>query len=82
MSDLQYPINIRPLSEEEGHGYLVEFPDLPGCMADGETIEEALCEAEDALHAWVLTAEEFDDPIFEPNIIDLFHKQSVLPVKE
>jgi len=29
---------IRPLSEAEGSGDLVEFPDLPGCVADGEPL--------------------------------------------
>ncbi len=64
MSDLQYPTTIRRLTEEEGSRYLVEFPDLPGCMADGETIEEAL--REDALHAWISPAQEFGDSIPEP----------------
>jgi antitoxin HicB len=44
----------------------VEFPDLPGCIADGESPEEALREAEDALQSWVLTAKEFGDPIPQP----------------
>ena len=35
-----YPFEIRPLSEEDGGGFLITFPDLPGCMADGETPEE------------------------------------------
>jgi antitoxin HicB len=33
---------ISRLSEEDGRGYLVTFPDLPGCMADGETEAEAV----------------------------------------
>lgn len=68
MSELKYPISIRPLTKEEGGGYLAEFPDLPGCMADGETVEDALHEAEDALQAWIATAKEFGDPIPEPSI--------------
>lgn len=36
---LDYPFTIRHLSKEDGGGYLIEFPDLPGCMSDGETIE-------------------------------------------
>lgn len=32
-----YPIEVRPLAEEDGGGFLATFPDLPGCMADGET---------------------------------------------
>ncbi len=46
---------IRPLSESEGGGYLVEFPDYPGCMADGETPEEALVEGRDALTSYLET---------------------------
>jgi len=66
MSKLKYPATIRPLAKEEGGGYLVEFPDLPGCMADGETVEEALHQAEDALEAWLKTAKEFKDEIPVP----------------
>jgi antitoxin HicB len=49
---------IRPLSEEEGGGYLIEFPDYPGCIADGETPEEAMREGRDALTAYIRTLEE------------------------
>ncbi len=42
--------------KESGHGYWVEFPDLPGCLTDGETLEEAFLMAGDALDCW------FDDP--------------------
>lgn len=75
MSNLQYPITIRPLTKEEGGGYLVEFPDLPGCIADGETVEEALQEAEDSLQAWLTTAEEFGDEIPEPSIASKYSGQ-------
>lgn len=68
MSKLKYPVTIRPLTKEEGGGYLAEFPDLPGCMADGETVEEALHEAEDALKTWLATAKEFGDAIPEPSV--------------
>jgi antitoxin HicB len=68
MSKLKYPVTIRPLSKEEGGGYLAEFPDLPGCIADGKTVEEALHEAEDALKAWLSAAKEFGDPIPAPAI--------------
>jgi len=53
MSDLQYPMTIRPLTKEEGGGYLIEFQTCLAAMADGETMEEALHEAEDALKAWL-----------------------------
>jgi hypothetical protein len=40
--DVPYRFTIRPLPADEGGGYLTEFPDLPGCMSDGATIEEAI----------------------------------------
>ena len=47
-----YPINISPIPGDEGGGYMVTLPDLPGCVADGETVEEAIAEARDAFDAW------------------------------
>ncbi len=44
---------ISPLPSEEGGGFLISFPDLPGCMSDGETIEEAIHNGRDAFLAWV-----------------------------
>lgn len=46
-------IELRPLTEEEGSGWLASFPDLPGCMSDGETPEEALRNAAEAEAAWL-----------------------------
>jgi antitoxin HicB len=45
----QYQFTVRPLSKEEGGGYLVEYPDIPGCMSDGETIEETIANGREAL---------------------------------
>lgn len=53
-----YAINIDPIPEGEGGGYLVTMPDLPGCMADGETIDAALAEARDAFEAWAMAEQE------------------------
>ena len=39
--NLPYRYILKPLPEEDGGGYLIEFPDLPGCISDGETPEEA-----------------------------------------
>lgn len=67
MNKYDYPLTIRPLSEEEGGGFLVEAPDLQGCMADGETVEEALQEMYFAIDSWIKTSEEFGDPIPKPS---------------
>ena len=48
-----YPFEMRPLSEEEGGGWLITYPDLPGCMSDGESPEEALINGKDAVAGWI-----------------------------
>ena len=58
-NELNLPrFEIRPLTEEEGGGYLIEFPDFPGCTADGDTPEEAIREGRDALISYQRTLEE------------------------
>jgi len=52
-------IRIRKLTEEEGGGYLAEYINLKGCMADGESKIEALQELEKAKESWLLSAKEF-----------------------
>ncbi len=46
---------------------LIEFTDLPGCLSDGETIEEAVANGAEALRSWTETAREFGDPIPPPS---------------
>jgi len=48
-----YPFQITPLSDDEGGGYLITFPDLPGCMSDGDTPEEAMAMGRDAFASWM-----------------------------
>jgi antitoxin HicB len=68
MSDTEYRFTVRPLSDDEGGGYFVEFPDLPGCMSDGETIEEAIANAEDAKRCWIAAMREAGRPIPRPSV--------------
>ena len=65
----QYPFAVRPLSEGDGGGYLVEFPDVPGCMSDGARPEEAIANGRDALRCTLLTMMEFGDPVPETGSI-------------
>jgi len=60
------PFAIRPLATEDGGGYPIEFPDVPGCISDGETPEEAIANGRDALKSALLTMKEFRDPIPKP----------------
>lgn len=68
-----YPFIIRHLTMEEGGGYLIEYPDLPGCISDGETIEETLCHGQDAVACWIEAAKVGGRDIPKPNE---FEKQS------
>jgi len=58
---------ISPLSAEDGGGFMISFPDLPGCISDGETEEEALENGKDAFMSWVAARADLGKPIPEPS---------------
>lgn len=51
---------------EEDEAYIAEVPELPGCMADGSTYEEALRNIEVISQEWINTAQELGRPIPGP----------------
>ena len=51
---------------DEDQVYIAEVPELPGCVAHGNTQEDALKNVKDAIILWIDTAKEFGDPIPEP----------------
>jgi antitoxin HicB len=63
-----YRITIRPLSKEEGGGYLVEYPEIPGCMSDGETVEEAVANGREALRDCLDVFKESGRKIPKPGV--------------
>ena len=50
----------------EDAAFIAEVPELPGCIAHGETLEDALRNAKEAIQLWIDTAKEFGDPVPEP----------------
>lgn len=50
----------------EDNAFVAEAPELPGCLAHGNSYSEALKNAEDAIELWIETAKEFNDTIPEP----------------
>jgi len=65
-ASVAYPFEVRPLAKEEGGGYGIHFPDLPGCWSDGTTPEHAIENGRDALQSWLAVAQEFGDGIPNP----------------
>ncbi len=63
----RYPVEVRPLSPEDGGGWLAVFPDLPGCMGDGETPQDAVADGYEAAKAWLEVAHECGDPVPAPS---------------
>ncbi len=53
---LEYRVNLCPLSDDDGGGWLAEIPELKGCVSDGDTPEEALHNIQDAKLSWIKTA--------------------------
>lgn len=59
---------------EEG-GFVVSYPDLPGCVTCGETVESAVANALDAKKAWIEAALEEGILIHEPDSLDDYSGQ-------
>ena len=70
---LSYRMELIPDAAEGG--FVVSFPDLPGCLSSGESLEEALRNAEDAKHEWLLAAMEDNIDIPAPDSLEAYSGQ-------
>jgi len=52
---------------EDNNTYVVEVPELPGCMADGPTCVDAVQAAEKFIQEWIDTTRELGRPISKPH---------------
>jgi len=73
--NLYYPVTFYP--EEEG-GYTVEIKDLPGCMSQGETLEEAMGMIDEARQLWLEVAYGHGDEIPPPSTDEAFSGRVLL----
>jgi predicted RNase H-like HicB family nuclease len=64
MSDATYEMIVWWSNEDAA--YVVEVPELPGCMAHGDSRAKAVAEAEDAISLWVEVAREAGRSVPEP----------------
>ena len=62
----RYRIALRPLTADEGGGWLAEAPELPGCTSDGETPLQVLDNVMDAIACWIEAAEQDGRPVPAP----------------
>ncbi len=65
--------------KDEG-GFVVSFPDLPGCISCGETIESAVANAQDAKLAWIEAALADGIVIQEPEQLESYSGQFKLRI--
>jgi len=70
---MRYPVAIELGTEIEAFGVVV--PDLPGCFSAGDTREEAMARAEEAITAWIETALDSGQDIPQPSGIDVLRKK-------
>ena len=64
--DLPYPVQLSHQREDDDEYWLAELLDLPGCMADGSSPDEALKSLEEAKRLWIETQIEDGYEVPEP----------------
>ena len=74
------PYKMEIVEDKEEGGFVVSFPDLPGCITCGETVESAVSNAMDAKKAWLEAALEEGIDIHEPDSIDDYSGQFKLRI--
>ena len=78
----EYTFIVEPLSDDDGGGFFVTHPDLPGCQADGDTVEEAFANARDALNAWMSVQKERGVDIPRPGEARQHAEQVIAEMRE
>lgn len=73
--NLQYSMTIHP--DPEG-GYVAQIKDLPGCLTQGETLEETISNINEARELWLETAYEADDEIPLPSTEETYSGKLLL----
>ena len=72
MNDLDYYMALKYpflIEQDEDDSYFIAYPDLPGCMSCGTTIEEAILMGEDARKCWIASALNDGCYIPKPKVI-------------
>lgn len=77
---LRLPYSLEILPDPDGTGYTARFPELPGCITVGCSLEETVSNAMDAKEEWICAALEDGSPVPEPNKRDGYSGQFKLRI--
>ena len=77
---MRLPYRMEIVSDKDEGGYVVSFPELPGCLTTGESLEEAIRNAEDAKRAWFTAALKDGVFIHEPQQLETYSGQFKLRI--
>lgn len=74
------PYRMEIVEDKDEGGFVVSFPDLPGCITCGQTEETAVSNARDAKRAWIAAALEDGVEIPEPDSLEDYSGQFKLRI--
>lgn len=77
---LELPYRMEIVEDRDEGGFVVSYPDLPGCITCGETVESAVANARDAKRAWLEAALEDGISIREPDDLENYSGQFKLRI--
>ena len=69
---MKLPYRMELVPDPAEGGFVVSFPELPGCLSCGGSYEEALRNAEDAKQEWLMAAMEENIDIPEPDSLEAY----------
>ena len=61
----QFIVVLKPTSEPDEVGYTVNVPSLPGCITEGDSVDEALANAREAIALYIESLEAAGEPVPE-----------------
>lgn len=77
---MSYKMEI--IEDQDEGGFVISYPDLPGCITCGETIESAMQNAKDAKREWIRAALEEGIEIYEPDSLENYSGQFKLRIPQ
>ena len=74
------PYRMEIVEDSDEGGFVASYPDLPGCISCGETVEAAAANAQDAKHAWLVVSSGGRHTRCEPDSLDDYSGQFKLRI--